>query len=197
MSPDEPLQFDTAAPAGTPSANCAACKRPVGDSYYTAGKAIVCESCKTQIESAPRQRPSPALVARAIVYGLGGALLGAGVYYGVLALLHYQISFVAIAVGFIVGRAVHMGAGGQRGRVYQVISLLLTYLGIALGFTSAVFKSIQSLNAFTVIAFPIETTIHDPLMGLIIGIGLWYAWTMNRDPGKPVFQGPFRVGATA
>jgi hypothetical protein len=35
------------------------------------------------------------------------------------------------------------------------------------------------------------------LTAIIIAVGLRQAWYMNRDPGKPVFHGPFRVGATA
>ena len=30
-----------------------------------------------------------------------------------------------------------------------------------------------------------------------IAVGLRQAWYMNRDPGRPVFYGPFRVNAQA
>jgi hypothetical protein len=229
MTPDEPLQFDTAAPSGTPSTNCAVCKKPVGESYYTAGKAIVCGTCKAQIETAPPQRATAALVVRSAIFGLGGALVGAAVYYGVSALTGLEIGIVAIAVGFIVGRAVQLGARGRRGRAFQITALALTYFGIALSYAPYALKGIQAAKSDVVadstaktppaqttfpelvvavvvliggvLALPFLVTFSSGaggiLTAIIIAVGLRQAWYMNRDPGKPVFHGPFRVGATA
>jgi hypothetical protein len=230
MTPDEPLQFDTAAPAGTPSTNCAVCKKPVGESYYTAGKAIVCETCKAQIETAPRPRATAPLILRSAIFGLGGALIGAAVYYGVSALTGLEIGIVAIAVGFIVGRAVQIGARGRRGRAFQITALALTYFGIALSYAPYALKGIQSAKSAVVadstakktpppqvnfvqflealaiviggvLALPFVVTFSSGAGGIltavIIAVGLRQAWYMNGDPGKPVFHGPFRVGATA
>ena len=196
MAPDEPLQFDTASPAGTPSTTCAVCKKPVGDAYYTAGKAIVCGNCKTQIEIAPRPRPTTPHILRSILFGAGGALLGAVVYYAVGAILHLEIGIVAIAVGWFVGRGVQLGANGQRGRPFQIIALVLTYIGIALGYAPGV-----TTSPTQVLALPFLEVFAGGaggiLTAIIIGVGLRQAWWMNRDPGKPVFHGPFRVGAPA
>ena len=192
------LQFDTAVPSGTPATTCVACKRPIGDSYYTAGKAIVCESCKTRIETAPRSVTTPAHLVRATVYGIGGAIAGAAVFYGVLALIHAQISLVAIAVGYLVGRAMHLGAGGQRGRPFQIIAVVLTYLGIAAGLTAELVKLGGTVTLQTLITLPIIESLGNLpasfLTAIIIAVGLRQAWYMNRDPGRPVFHGPFRVG---
>ncbi|HXB23319.1 MAG TPA: hypothetical protein VNV25_01185 [Gemmatimonadaceae bacterium] len=195
------LQFDTAVPSGTPASNCVACKRPIGDSYYTAGKAIVCESCKTRIENTPRSVTTPAHLVRATVFGIGGAIAGAAVYYGVLALIHIEIGLVAIAVGWLVGRAMQLGAGGQRGRPFQVIALILTYLGIAVGMTAELVRLGGTMTLQTVITLPIIESVGDlpasVLTAIIIAVGLRQAWYMNRDPGRPVFYGPFRVNAQA
>ena len=205
MTPDEPLQFDTAAPAGSPSANCTVCKKPVGQSYYTAGKAIVCETCKTQIETAPRPRANALAILRSAVYGSGGAVLGAAVYYAVGALTHLEIGIVAIVVGFIVGRAVQLGSGGGRGPAFQITALVLTYVGIALSYAANIADSLRSESIpaaiIAVLALPFYVVFRSGaggiLTAIIIGVGLRQAWWMNRDPGKPVFHGPFRVGATA
>jgi hypothetical protein len=204
MTPDEPLQFDTAAPAGTPSTNCAVCKKPVGEAYYTAGKAIVCGTCKTQIETAPRPPATAPLILRSVIFGLGGALVGAAVYYGVSALTGLEIGIVAIAVGFIVGRAVQLGARGRRGRAFQITAVALTYFGIALSYAPYALKGVQSVTPAViggVLILPFVMTFASGaggiLTAIIIAVGLRQAWYMNRDPGKPVFHGPFRVGATA
>jgi DNA-directed RNA polymerase subunit RPC12/RpoP len=195
------LQFDTAVPSGTPASNCVACKRPIGDSYYTAGKAIVCESCKTRIETTPRPVTTPAHIVRATVFGIGGAIAGAAVYYAVLALIHVEIGLVAIAVGWLVGRAVQLGASGQRGRPFQIIALILTYLGIAAGMTAELVKFGGTVTFQTVIALPIVASVGDLpasfLTAIIVAVGLRQAWYMNRDPGRPVFQGPFRFSTQA
>jgi len=192
------LQFDTAVPSGTPASNCVACKRPIGDSYYTAGKAIVCASCKTRIESMPRAVATPAHIVRATVFGIGGAVAGAAVYYAILALIHLEIGLVAIAVGWLVGRAMQLGSGGQRGRTFQIIALILTYLGIAVGMTAELVKLGGTVTLQTVITLPVIASIGDLpssiLTAIIIAVGLRQAWYMNRDPGRPVFHGPFRVG---
>lgn len=188
------LQFDTAVPSGTPAANCAACKKPVGEVYYTVGKAVVCNACKTRIETARPQQTPPLLVARAAVCGVGGALAGAALYWVVLSATHAMIGYVAIAVAFFVGRAMQFGSGGRRGLPFQVVAVALTYCGIALGY------SLAGDYGF-VLAAPVRETIdHLPyslIRGVIIAIGLWYAWVMNRPALVPTFHGPFKIGARA
>jgi hypothetical protein len=173
------LQFDTAVPSGTPAANCVVCKKPVGDAYYTAGKAIVCAPCKARVETAKPAQPTPGVIARATLFGVGGAILGALLYYVVLRATGYEIGLVAIAVGFIVGRAVQMGANGQRGRALQIAAVVLTGFGIGFGYLAT---GTLGGSWFTV---------------LFIAIGVRQAWFMNRQPPTPVFHGPFKIGAAA
>jgi hypothetical protein len=53
----------------------------------------------------------------------------------------------------------------------------------------------------TVIALPVVASVGDlpasVLTAIIVAVGLRQAWYMNRDPGRPVFQGPFRFSAQA
>lgn len=196
MTPDEPLQFDTAAPTGAPSTSCAVCKQPVGNAYYTAGKAIICASCKSQIETAPPRPVTPPQILRSILFGCGGALLGAAVYYGVRVILHAEVGIVAIAVGWLVGRGVQLGAQGQRGRPFQIMALVLTYVGIALGYAPGIANGVVMALELPIMA-TFESGAGGALTGIIIAVGLAQAWTMNRDLGKPTFHGPFRVGAPA
>lgn len=147
MTPDSPLQFDrvarpdAAVEPSTPA--CERCKKPVGGSYFSVGKAIFCGKCKTLIEQAGPSRATRGLVARATLFGIGGAIVGAAVYYAVLAATGYEIGLVAIAVGFLVGRAVQLGARGARGRAFQIVALTLTYVGIAAGYAPEAFKGLS------------------------------------------------------
>jgi hypothetical protein len=142
-----PIQFDTHVPATGSAPACAACKQPVRDSYYTAGKAVLCASCKERIAAATPARPGAARVARAALFGIGGAIVAAIIYYVVLRATGYEIALVAIAAGYIVGRAVQLGAGGQRGRIFQIMAVVLTYIGIAAGYTPEALKGLDQRSA--------------------------------------------------
>lgn len=189
------LQFDTA------PTNCAVCKKPVAGAYYMAGKAVVCADCKAHIETAKPRRPTPALVWRASLLGVGGAILGAALYYVVIAATGYEISLVAIAVGYIVGRAVQLGANGQRSRVLQVIAVALTYCGIATGYALVERTVLSTMAPAQVVAFvlslPVRASTRSIITAFIVVAGMAQAWMMNRPATLPVFHGPFKIGAPA
>ena len=195
------MEFDSAMPVA--AVTCAACKRPVGAEYYSVGKSVVCGACKAATEQSAPAKASPAVLARAALFGLGGAIAGALIYYAVLA-AGYELAIVAIAVGFFVGRAVQLGSRGQRGRAFQIMAVILTYVGIGAGYAPQAFKH----GDFTVIngiiaavALPIIVVVtgfpRTILTAIIIAVGLWQAWQMNHAPPRPVFHGPFRVGGGA
>jgi hypothetical protein len=194
------LQFDSA--ATPPAITCAACKGTVGDAYYTVGKSLFCGACKRTTEQKAPSRPTAAVLARSALFGLGGAIAGALVYYAVIAATGAMIGFVAIAVGFLVGRGVQLGAREQRGRPFQIIAVVLTYLGIAAGYAPLVLKEAHGAYAgLIVLVYPILRVAtgfpQSILTAIIIAVGLRQAWQMNHAPPRPVFEGPFRVAGDA
>jgi len=54
-----------------------------------------------------------------------------------------QFALVAIAVGYLVGKAVRMGAGGLGGRRCQVLAVILTWLGITMSYVPEISRSLQ------------------------------------------------------
>lgn len=66
------------------------------------------------------------------VAGLASALVGAGVWAGVTIATGYQIGFMAIGVGFVVGFAVRV-AGNGVSTPFGVIGAVFALLGCALG----------------------------------------------------------------
>jgi hypothetical protein len=124
------LQFDAPAdgPAGPPV--CAECGGAIADSYYEVNGHVVCASCKAKFESRRSGGSAAARLGRATLFGFGAAIAGAGLYYAILALTGYEIDLVAVAVGWLVGRAVHVGSGGRGGWGYQTLAVGLTYLAI-------------------------------------------------------------------
>ena len=76
--------------------------------------------------------PSGSLV-RAIAGGLVAAVVG-GVAWGLIVKISdYEVGFVAWGIGFLVGTAVVLAAGGARGRHLQIVAVLLALVGILIG----------------------------------------------------------------
>jgi hypothetical protein len=74
------------------------------------------------------------------VFGLGAGIVGAAIYYAVIAIANLEIGIVAILIGYMVGYAVRKGAGGRGGRRFQVLAVALTYLSVALAYTPLAVK---------------------------------------------------------
>jgi hypothetical protein len=126
------LQFDEAEPLAPTSSgpSCAGCKRPITDAYYEINGKVVCTSCRAQVEASFRGGSRVARVLKATIFGIGGAIAGAVLYYAILKSTGYHIGLVAVVVGFMVGGAVKKGAGGRGGSFYQFLALFLTYSSI-------------------------------------------------------------------
>src|ERR1039457_1267879 len=133
LSPQD-LQFQHAEPIGDAASEgsaqiCAACKQPVGDTFYQAQSHMVCPPCATRIQAAQQAAP-PLSLMRAALYG-GAAALGGCAFYALVAIvLHAEIGIIAILVGWMVGKAIRHGSYGRGGRRQQILAVLLTYFAI-------------------------------------------------------------------
>jgi hypothetical protein len=91
--------------------------------------------CAERIQSG-QQKPPAISLATAILYGAGAALAGCIIYAAVAVLLNIEIGIVAIAVGYMVGKAVRAGSRGLGGRPQQILAVLLTYFSITTSYVS-------------------------------------------------------------
>jgi len=139
VSSPEGLRFDEpASGAGAPT--CAQCQAAIADAYYEVNGHVVCPGCKTALERSPTGSGTSRLL-RATAFGLGGAIVGAGIYYAILAVTGYEIGLVAIAVGWLVGRGVQKGSHGTGGWAYQTLAVGLTYLAIVSTYVPFIVKA--------------------------------------------------------
>jgi len=145
------LQFDrviTGAASSTPPSTlaviCAACRTSIETEYYDVNGDMFCGRCRTVMESAaePSVGIVPLLVAG--VFGLGAGIVGAIIYYAVIAIANLEIGIIAILIGYMVGYAVRKGARGRGGLRFQVLAVALTYASVALAYTPIAFKSIDA-----------------------------------------------------
>jgi hypothetical protein len=129
---DETPQFSTAEYAGTPGADrCKSCNQTIGGSYYRVNGATACPTC---VERVKQEMPedSHAAFTRALLFGIGGAILGLILYAAFTIITGLIIGYVSLAVGYIVGKAIKMGSGGIGGRRYQIAAAVLTYAAVAM-----------------------------------------------------------------
>lgn len=148
----EELQFDrvttestAAAPPSTLAVNCAACRTPIDTEYFDVNGMTCCSLCRTAAESAAQTPRGIVPLIGAGAYGLGAGVVGAVIYYAVIAIANLEIGLVAILIGYMVGYAVRKGARGRGGLRFQVLAVALTYASIALAYAPFAIK--QGIDA--------------------------------------------------
>jgi hypothetical protein len=145
-----PLQFDTVVPGGAPSGTadaaagvtCGSCQRAIADAYYDVNGQPVCRACRGAIAAQAETPRGLGVLARAGFFGLVAAILGAVLYYAVIAITNFEIGLVAIAIGYMVGYAVRVATAGRGGLRFQVLAVVLTYWAVGLAYTPLVISQL-------------------------------------------------------
>ena len=185
---------DVLTPIGTDP--CVECGAGIVDTYYEADDGLVCSVCHSLITSAHGLRAPRVRFARALGFGTTAAALSTAAYFGLLAAIGREVNLVLVLVGFVVGRAVRIGAGRPRGLRYQWLALSLTYLAIAATYVPFVLKGSSAADVagllLLAIAAPVLEGIDHGLSLLMIAIALGQAWQTNRRV-DPKLTGPFRA----
>lgn len=125
-------QFETAQYKDTQQKNaCKRCGQRVSEAYYRIDNDMVCEQCA---EKAKLELPkdSHAAFTRALLFGAGGAVAGLAVYAGFAIATGIVIGYAALAVGYIIAKAMKLGSAGMGGRRYQIAAVFLTYAAVSM-----------------------------------------------------------------
>jgi hypothetical protein len=225
MSDGDGLQFDRAeydnAPAQT---ECAECNAPLAGFYYDVNGRTVCEPCRYAVESRFTTGSAAGRLLRATGAGVVAAALGAGLYYAIAALTGYEFGLIAIVVGWAVGAAVNWGSNGRGGWAYQTLAIGLTYFAIVSTYIPPILEELRSANVVEASAaagadpgaavesvppavltvLVIVIAVAAPFLGglqniiglVIIGIGLYEAWKLNRRTELTI-SGPHNLARPA
>lgn len=133
-----PIQFDRAVTkdgaAKAPGVVCSMCNTKIVERYWTIGDQPTCVSCKASIQRDAANAKRPGVFAKSALFGFGAALAGAALYYAVLKLLNLEIALVAIAIGFMVGKAMRKGSNGWGGKRFQLTAAALTYFAVGMAY---------------------------------------------------------------
>ena len=123
-------QFATAEYASSGSDRCKSCNQPLTSSYFRVNGALACPACVDKLKAQIPKDTHSAFV-RGLIFGIGGAILGMILYSAFGIITGIEIGYLALAVGFLVGKAIRMGSGNIGGRRYQVAAAVLTYAAVS------------------------------------------------------------------
>jgi hypothetical protein len=139
----------------------------------------------------------------AILYGVIAAIVGSVGYAAFTIVTHIQIGYLAVGVGYLVGKAMLHATRGLGGRKYQIASAVLTYLAVSMAAVPEILWSMRSRGmdishiSSRGIAFLAQYGIASPflelqqslgggLIGLfILFIGIRAAWNFTADRRIP------------
>lgn len=189
-----PLQFDKAVSTTTRTeaappegVTCVVCQKTIADRYFDINGQPTCDRCKQQVAREAETPKGFGVFGKAVLFGLGAALLGAALYYAVIAITEFEIGLVAIAIGFMVGYAIRMATANRGGLRFQILAIVFTYWAVGLAYMPFVFSgdtqapegliAPASTEATSPEAEPEPAPAVEPLgaAGAIIGIALLFA----------------------
>ncbi|HMV70304.1 MAG TPA: hypothetical protein PKA64_25915 [Myxococcota bacterium] len=183
---------------------CAVCGASPSNAWYQINGRAACPACTRKMQadlggSAPLLRWVPALA-------LGGAaaLLGATGYGAIMYYARVEASLVTIFIGWMVGRAVLIGAGYRGGLGLQIAAALLTWLGCTLAFVPVIVEggAGEGLEAGELLLGSALIAPALPFLGdldvlslIILGFGVWQGF---RGPAAVDVQveGPFYLSGS-
>jgi hypothetical protein len=113
----------------------------------------------------------------ALLYGFGAAILGSILYAAFTLITHIEIGYVAVGVGYLVGKAMLQATRGLGGRRYQIAAVAFTYFSVSLAAVPEILwywhqqgHDIAHVSSRGII-FLAEYGIASPFLGLKEGIG--------------------------
>jgi hypothetical protein len=183
-----------------PTLSCGYCNKPLSVQYWQIAKRPACAECRGIVQRELEAGQSSQRFLGAAAYGAGAAILGCVGWLIVSSLFKATIGFVAIGVGYLVGKAVRKGARGQGGTRYQILALFLTYSAIALADLPNIISANPRESVASLVVFSYEVPFlggTSNIIGLfIIGIGLYEAWKLTRALPLTVL-GPYPIESAA
>jgi uncharacterized protein (DUF983 family) len=125
-------QFSTAEYAHIPGTErCSFCGNAISGEYYRVNTKMACSKCGADANDGQPKDSHVAFV-RGILWGIGGAALGLILYSTVGIVTGFTIGYLALAVGFLVAKAMMKGSNGTGGLRYQIVAVGLTYAAISI-----------------------------------------------------------------
>ena len=195
----EPIQIGAKAAQDVVCANCQITV-PGAQAHTFRGKKgediYICGGCKEKIDKEFQAETEHPNIVGSVFLGLLAGLIGGVVWYFVETLTGYQIGYLAIGVGWLIGQAVVFGAGKKRGQILQLISAAIALISIwAASYGSTMYYANQAWakeaaaqgqafeGPYFVLPFAPELlkAMISPMGLLIWGIGIYIAFNIPKS----------------
>ena len=141
----EKAEYEAAAPGLTNQEHCVRCQRAITDRLFRLNGKPMCEPCASAAVGLPAEGASTAFV-KALAVGVGAAIVGCILYAVVEIATGWTIGYVAVAVGWLVGKGMKWGSEGRGGRPYQIAAGILTYLSVSFASLVIILHAAQKRN---------------------------------------------------
>ncbi len=115
----------------SPVERCAECDTLLGEGQdrETTPGGVFCRHCFANLTAQLRQvvaaQGADIPYSRALLGGLGGAVIGVVVWWGFTVLTHIAFGLIAVVIGITVAKGITLLAGGKRHRHLQVMSVTI------------------------------------------------------------------------
>lgn len=181
---------------------CAQCQKEVlGKEAYAYKdhedkEIFLCESCRNEAEKALKaETENPNMVMALVLGSIAGVVAGI-IWYFFSIITGYQIGYIAIGVGFVIGWAVMLGSGKKRGSKLQIMSAGITLVTL---YISEYFMTLYYYRQYMLehkAEFPgyngeiflpspfdpdILASMISPMGLLIWGIGIYFAYSIPKS----------------
>jgi len=142
------LDFERAETSTNATLVCAQCATPITDRYYTIGSHLLCEPCHFAFQNAKAPGNAASRFFGAAGLGVLAAAIGCALWMVVTKLTGYEIGLIAIAVGYLVGMAVHIGSRRMGGLAYQLLAVFLAYSAIVMTYVPMIANQMIASEEF-------------------------------------------------
>ena len=157
---------------------------------------FLCEPCKNEVEKVLKAETQNPNIVMALILGSVAGVVAGVIWYFFSILTGYQIGYIAIGVGFIIGWAVIFGSGQKRGAALQIMSAAITLVTL---FIAEYFMTLHYIwqymlknkaeypdcqgEMFFLSPFSpdILSSMISPMGLLIWGIGIYFAYSIPKS----------------
>ncbi len=128
---------------GPSKSNCALCHEPLTYQYYEVNQQVICPPCRDKLETQLEQSKGAGRYLKAFLFGLPAGMIGAGLYYAIMALTGYEFGLIAILIGYMVGMAVRYGSNHRGGIGLQLMAAVITYCAICSTYVPYIIQGLE------------------------------------------------------
>lgn len=195
MSDTTALDFERAEFDGDPApAGCTVCAQPLSATYYSVDGQSVCEGCREQVvRAATPEGTSATRFTLATVAGFGAALAYFSIACAYVPIVVREIAKNGKTEASEAQRSrAETGGSAEAGTKAGVVNTAADGSAAAPPSGARVALLLAAMAGF-LLALPLITGFSNPVGLVIIGIGVYEAWKLNRRL-TPVIAGPFTLG---